>query len=188
MNTEKPIADNAKLYIVEALCALMKEHAFRDISITSITKKAGVSRMSFYRNFETKEDIISYYIDYMMQAYLKQSPAYEPGTHTFKTYDHIIFSLYFFREYRDFILCLDKENLTGVFLSRINRHIAENVKVPKTDATYHYRLYAYAGAIYNVYIEWIKHDMQVPAENLAHMLYDTYHPYLEGPPACEKQE
>lgn len=178
MNTEKPLADNAKLYIVEALCALMKEQSLQNISITAITKKAGVSRMSFYRNFETKEDIISYYIDYMMKAYLEQSPAYEPGTHSFKTHDHIIFSLQFFKEYRDFVLCLDKEHLTGVFLSRINQHISQNVKVPEGDPTYHYRLYAYAGAICNVYIEWIKQDMRVPAEALADMLYDTYHPLI----------
>lgn len=174
MKTEKPIADNAKLYIVEALCALMKKQNLREISITAITKKAGVSRMSFYRNFETKEDIISYYIDYMMQAYLTQSPTYEPGTHSFKTYEHIIFSLHFFKEYRDFILCLDKENLTGVFLSRINEHISQNIKAPEGDSTYPYRFYAYAGALYNVYIEWIKHDMEVPAENLANMLHSTY--------------
>lgn len=174
MNAEKPIADNAKLYIVEALCALMKKQALRDISITAIAKKAGVSRMSFYRNFQTKEDIISYYINYMMQAYLKQSPVYEPGTHSFKTYEHIIFTLHFFKEYRDFVLCLDKENLTGVFLSRINEHISQNVKVPEGDPSYLYRLYSYAGALYNVYIEWIKHDMNVPAEKLADMLHDTY--------------
>lgn len=178
MNTEKPIADNAKLYIVEALCALMKEQSFHDISITAIAKKAGVSRMSFYRNFETKEDIISYYIDYMMRAYLRLSPVYEPGSHSFKTREHIIFSLQFFKEYRDFILCLDKENLTGMFLSHINQHIAKYVKVPEGDPTYRYRLYAYAGAIYNVYIEWIKDGMSVSAEALADMLYDTYHPNL----------
>ena len=89
MNTNKPIADNAKLYIVEALCALMKNTSFQDISITAVTKKAGVSRMSFYRNFESKEDVISYYIDYMMKAYLANSPIYQPGTHNFKTKAHI---------------------------------------------------------------------------------------------------
>lgn len=176
MNTNKPIADNAKLYIVEALCALMKNTSFQDISITAVTKKAGVSRMSFYRNFESKEDVISYYIDYMMKAYLANSPIYQPGTHNFKTKAHIEFTLCYFREYREFFLCLDKEHLTGLLLSKIDAYISENVKVPQDDPTYHYRLYAFAGALYNVYIEWIKHNMTVPASALADMLYDTYHP------------
>lgn len=180
MNAKKPIPDSAKLYIVEALCELMQTQSFKDISITAITKRAGVSRMSFYRNFGAKEDIISYYIEYMMHDYLTQSPAYQPGTHSFKTYEHLLFSFEFFREYSTFILCLDKENLTGVFLSGINRHIAKNIDIPDNHPIYKYRLYAYAGAVFNVYLEWIKNDMKQPVEELAHMLYDTYHPYLES--------
>jgi len=42
---------------------IMKRKDFNEISITEITQKAGVSRMAFYRNYKSKEDIIINYID-----------------------------------------------------------------------------------------------------------------------------
>ena len=49
-------------YIIDSLFALMKKKKYEDISITDITNKAGVGRVSFYRNFNTKEDIIRAWI------------------------------------------------------------------------------------------------------------------------------
>ena len=48
-------------YIINALFNLMKKKNFENISITEITNKAGVSRNSFYRNFNSKEDIVKGY-------------------------------------------------------------------------------------------------------------------------------
>ena len=44
--------------ITEALLRLMNKKNFYEISITEITKLAGVSRISFYRNFNSKEDVL----------------------------------------------------------------------------------------------------------------------------------
>ena len=44
--------------LVEALLILMKDYQYEDISITMLCKKAGVSRMAFYGNFESKDDIL----------------------------------------------------------------------------------------------------------------------------------
>ena len=48
--------------ITEALIELLKKKNFEDISITDIINKAGVSRMGFYRNFATKENVVESYI------------------------------------------------------------------------------------------------------------------------------
>ena len=45
-------------YIITALLQLMQKKAFDRISITELCRKAGVSRMSFYRNFESKEAVL----------------------------------------------------------------------------------------------------------------------------------
>ena len=44
--------------IYNALIQLMQKKRFEDISITEITKQAGVSRMAYYRNFKSKEDFL----------------------------------------------------------------------------------------------------------------------------------
>jgi AcrR family transcriptional regulator len=55
---DKTLHDEVKDYITQAYVALLKEKLPEEISISDLCKKAGVSRMSFYRNFETKESII----------------------------------------------------------------------------------------------------------------------------------
>lgn len=45
-----------------ALMELMNQLQFREIKISAITKKAGIARVTFYRNFSTKEDIIRIYL------------------------------------------------------------------------------------------------------------------------------
>ena len=47
-----------KQSITQALLQLMQAESFESISITDITKRAGVSRVSFYRNFDSKEDVL----------------------------------------------------------------------------------------------------------------------------------
>ena len=44
--------------ITQALLILMESKDFQKITITEIVNKAGVARMSFYRNYDSKEDVI----------------------------------------------------------------------------------------------------------------------------------
>ena len=41
----------------EALIILLEKKNFEEISVTDICKKAGVSRMAFYSNFLSKEEL-----------------------------------------------------------------------------------------------------------------------------------
>lgn len=50
-------------HITEALLALLSEKEMEDISISELCDRAGVGRASFYRNFNSKEDILRAYID-----------------------------------------------------------------------------------------------------------------------------
>ena len=59
-------------YIYEALIELMKQKPYGEITITDITKKAGVSRMAYYRNYQDKDDIlISHYKKELSTAAVK---------------------------------------------------------------------------------------------------------------------
>lgn len=44
--------------IYTALVELMQRRPYDEITITDITKRAGVSRMAYYRNFRDKDDIL----------------------------------------------------------------------------------------------------------------------------------
>ena len=57
-------------YITDALLILMKQKNYKDITVTEICEKAGVTRMSFYRSFKTKDDILKRWFDSVSSRYL----------------------------------------------------------------------------------------------------------------------
>ncbi len=60
---EEPMDQNqikdtlTKNYIFQAFFELLTKQHYDDINVSSVCQKAGVSRMSFYRNFKSKEDL-----------------------------------------------------------------------------------------------------------------------------------
>ena len=59
----------AKDYITEGLFILMEKKDYKDITITDITNKAGVNRITFYRNFDSKDEIINKYLEKSLNEY-----------------------------------------------------------------------------------------------------------------------
>lgn len=58
--------------IVNALLTLIKEKPLSTITITELTQLAGVSRMAFYRNFSTKEEVFSSHLKDILQKYQEE--------------------------------------------------------------------------------------------------------------------
>ena len=56
--------------ITIALIQLMEKKDFNDISITELTNRAGVGRVSFYRNFENKEDVLRKYLNAIQYEFM----------------------------------------------------------------------------------------------------------------------
>ena len=54
MKKESIQVARSRNWIVNALLHLMKEKTFYNISIKEICEKAGVSRLTYYRNFKNK--------------------------------------------------------------------------------------------------------------------------------------
>ena len=67
-----PSVIRSKQFITEALLELMTEEDFNSIKITEITRRAQVDRKTFYRNFESKEDILIQYGDLLAQEFIKK--------------------------------------------------------------------------------------------------------------------
>ena len=85
---------NAKIYLAEALIELMKTKDLKDIHVKDIVKRAGVSRMTYYRYFEDKEEILHSYMKNIMEEYIELE---KQTKHKFGTYEHILQNLNFFK-------------------------------------------------------------------------------------------
>src|SRR5471030_3054816 len=100
--------------IFTALMILMEKKNFKEISITEIAKKAGVSRMAFYRTYNIKEDIITTYIDELFQEYSKEILSDEK----IDNYKNLLLYFSYFRKHERLISNLVNSNLLNMLLEK----------------------------------------------------------------------
>ncbi len=152
-------------YIISALFDLMKKKKYDDISITEITNKAGVSRVSFYRNFNSKEDIIKKWIENTTTIFLKTSDI------NFKkdsTRDYFIKLFSHLEKYKEQSLLIYKANLTHLLKSEFENNLL-SIHQQEYD---NYKSYFLAGGMFNVYYYWLINGCKESAEEIAEKLVD----------------
>ena len=61
-----------KYCIADALFELMKTKNYHDITTKEVVEKAGFSRMSYYRNFKSMDDVLFYFLDVKFANFYKK--------------------------------------------------------------------------------------------------------------------
>lgn len=156
--TSKNVSPNSNegrnLYVVEhitsALLSLMEEKAFGTISVSEICEKAGVGRASFYRNFESKEDVIAKYLKALLDEWWKNE-ASKPGFSLVES----IFEHYY--KYRDLCIMLYKQGLAHISLKSIKEACGPKPEQPNVVA---YTTAYLSYGLYGWIEEWFKRGMQ----------------------------
>ena len=143
----------------KALLRLMGDKTFSSISVSDITSEANVSRMSFYRNYNAIEDILTEHLIEVVEEYRAKEPDTESKT---------VFYLH-----REFIDALITAGMGDLFLAKITEYLIQKwIDVEKGTREEKLRISAFAGAIYNMYREWSKGDFLELPEDVATILYD----------------
>ncbi|MDR1231095.1 MAG: TetR/AcrR family transcriptional regulator [Spirochaetaceae bacterium] len=66
INSHNRQVQRTRSWIFEALMLLLNEKPYSKISVSDITKKAGIARQTFYRNYDDKDDIA---LEYLMHSF-----------------------------------------------------------------------------------------------------------------------
>lgn len=170
----KPGSPQNKLvrdFIYEALLLLLKDKDFKDISITEIVTKAGVSRMAYYRNFNSKEQIIDSHLDELFQHYIEESINHQPAD------VHQLAKTFFayFRRHELLITNLINSNITFLLLDHFAKNMRPLLEVfslyPAEDSIAdQYKAHFFTGGIFNILIEWSKRSMVESDEEMARLV------------------
>ena len=156
----------------KALLRLMGDKTFSSISVSDITSEANVSRMSFYRNYNAIEDILTEHLDEVVEEYRAKEPDTENKT-VFYEKKYMLRCFRFFYLHREFIDALITAGMGDLFLAKITEYlILKWIDVEKGTREEKLRISAFAGAIYNMYREWSKGDFLELPEDVATILYD----------------
>ena len=156
----------------KALLRLMGDKTFSSISVSDITSEANVSRMSFYRNYNAIEDILTEHLDEVVEEYRAKEPDTENKT-VFYEKKYMLRCFRFFYLHREFIDALITVGMGDLFLAKITEYLIQKwIDVEKGTREEKLRISAFAGAIYNMYREWSKGDFLELPEDVATILYD----------------
>lgn len=151
--------------ITMAMMYLMSEKSYESISISEIAKRAGVSRTAFYRNYQTKDDVVreigQQVIDALSEIINK--------VHT-NADIHNMFLEFFtqIKEQKDKIELIIKGNISFKLMFP-NAQIIENV-IPARTKIEHYRMVALDHALWGTVKEWISNDCDLTAEELTQVV------------------
>lgn len=150
------------LHLTDALLKLLEDKNIHEISIRELCDLAGVGRASFYRNYESREDIIKKHLAGLFHEW---TAGYRE--HDDMPLSELIHSIFtHFERHRDFYGLLGKRNLVYLLKDTLIEMIGPKPEHSKTEA------YATAFVAYSLYgwIEvWFQRGMQESAEEMAEM-------------------
>lgn len=157
----------SRYYIVQALFKLMSEYEYEKISVTDITKKAGVGRATFYRYFKRKEDILIYYFEHNTKAFQFEQRFYPRCKADYVKVTTNVLSL--FKINKEPFKLIRKARLEYIYLDYLNKNFAEMFDRDHPDAN-EYQPYIYAGMLFNVSMAWLDEDCAERIEELAEVI------------------
>ena len=155
-----------KRCLADALIELLKEKEFNQISINDITTKSGFSRMSYYRNFDSVDDILDYYLDFKTSEFLE---AINVTLEDVKLDEYMrrLFTFLGTKECREVSSLLMKRGL----FNRIGKEFDKRfrVQIPRLKSYYYGFI---AGGTFNAYKLWVIHDYKEDPEEIVKAIVD----------------
>lgn len=144
--------------ITTALLKLMQKQSIDSITITELTQLAGVSRVSFYRNFENKKEVISKHLLSLIQQW---------GNEFEKLGDESLFSDSLIRHYykhKDFYLLLYKQNLSDMIYETLRNACKLDEAQNNIER---YTKSMVAGMLFGWIDEWMRQGMPETPDEIA---------------------
>lgn len=149
-------------HITDALLALLNEKPLAEISITEICNFAGVGRMSFYRNFNSKKDIL-----YRYNKKLLSDWSHSIAVSNYSLQESILSLFRHCKEHESFYILLYRSGLSNCLLDTIKALLDLTPETPNLAA--YVKAYA-AHSYFGLIDEWIRRGMQESVETLATLI------------------
>ena len=149
-----------KKQITATLIDLLKKKSLSEISISELTDNAGIGRVSFYRNYQGKEDILKEESNRLIREWGKlyeSNPESAPETLFPSLFD-------FYRDHKDFYTTLYNAGLSSIMMETIIVAIQITPDMKNLEA---YMKSFWAYGIYGWLLEWIKRGMPESGKELS---------------------
>ncbi|MHA3065460.1 TetR/AcrR family transcriptional regulator [Lacticaseibacillus saniviri] len=170
---------NTREFLLGALTRLLKKKSFDAISVSELTRTAGISRMTFYRHYGNIADVLQQELARLVSTLPKYKalPVREYGA-------AVTFYMRFFSEHADFMQLLlqaDQESILRQAVMQVMTELS-SAKTPLQSFTEnekrYYMIYQASGLV-SVVVDWLAHDQPETPEELATFIQKTWPPLGE---------
>lgn len=156
--------------IADALFILLRTKSLESITIQEITELASVSRITYYRNFTSKENVIEFKLDKLITDWLAEHPvrksdsASELSTRFFQ----------FFYSIRDIAQTLIRADLSFLLLNRLIMKL--NPIHTKKGCEYYRQIFISFG-LCGIILTWMDNGMKESPEEMGEMVAHQFFPH-----------
>lgn len=141
--------------IEAALILLMQKKEYNEITISEIVKRAGVSRTAYYRNYESKDDILKNLLHHVISNINAAISQFSYVTEQ-ESYWNALFVTT--KAHAKSIYALLKAGFGHIILEEITKHMI--VDIMEKDMKSKYDMIFWSGAVYNVLTKWVQSGME----------------------------
>ena len=140
--------------IVEALLSLMREKPYKNIRVTDLSARAGLSRRTFYRHFKTVGEVMDFYLQSICEEFIAFAAAYPEAQKNLSSVVFVHFA--FWERHKDFLLLLNDNDLlykmVQGFTLRIHTKMMPNINSAEDKYVYNFIV----GGQWNLLVKWVK--------------------------------
>ena len=120
MTHQEKQKEQSRKWIADAFFSLLKKKDYNAIPVSEIAKKADLSRRTFYRAFDCKQDIITYMFERIFPDYISavnELPA--------KKREYLAIAIVgFVNKHLEFFRCLKRNHLDYLIIDFFDNHLA----------------------------------------------------------------
>ncbi|MBS9335277.1 TetR/AcrR family transcriptional regulator [Fructobacillus sp. M1-13] len=157
-----------KEQIVDGLFSELAVKSFSEITVASLIEAAGVARASYYRNFNSKEEILRFYLN---QLITKRRENHHTPSWTREAVEKELIDLFdFFFKQKDRFLLLFNSGLSAYIFEFFQLLPLEQGRKKKSPFANPYLLPLFTGAIPSILFTWLKKDNPESSEKIAKMV------------------
>lgn len=172
----------SKIFLTEALFQLMEQQDFKKLSVKTVVEKAGVGRATFYRHYDTLEDIIDDYVD-ELQRRIWGSPSAGPERPELQEMSSDVRSatervFQILMEEKTRLHILKQQGLANKISSMIYRLTLSTI-LDLDVLNNKYQPYFFAGASSAMVLAWLESDMRESPKEMADLFLRSLHGYME---------
>ncbi len=158
-------SDQTKQKLSKALIELLQSNPFEEVTISSLTNKANVSRSAFYNNYKNIEECLkeTYYYSFL-DAYQDN---YSNLDYLFSD-NYILDTIKLFDINTELILALNKWNLLSFITRPEVKESIDYIKNYKNDLISQYPDYfmVYSSRVFNVCLMWLYNNKKETPDQL----------------------